>query len=94
MNNELIPFDADKAINEKLKCLLRNGDVAYVLYKSINPLMGSDSLIGVQEYSEGNRQQTPISWHLDGRWNDLYNEYCRQYDIIGMFTSPNKENNG
>lgn len=93
MNNELIPFDADKAINEKLKCRLRNGDFAYVLHKSINPLVENYSLIGVQEYSKGNQQQVPMSWYLDGRWNSLDDEHCREFDIVGMFSPANTVNN-
>ncbi len=55
--------------------------------------MENYSLIGVQEYSKGNQQQVPISWYLDGRWNSLDDEYCREFDIVGMFSPANTVDN-
>ncbi|WP_273384499.1 DUF551 domain-containing protein [Actinobacillus porcinus] len=63
------------------------------MHKSINPLVENYSLIGVQEYSKGNQQQVPISWYLDGRWNSLDDEYCREFDIVGMFSPANTVDN-
>ncbi|WP_330546313.1 DUF551 domain-containing protein [Actinobacillus pleuropneumoniae] len=89
---KLIPFDADLAIRHRLKCQLRNGDTAYCLYQATNPLVESDSIIGVHFFDDGT--ETPIHWGANGQWNRISSdgemlEY--RYDIIGMF--PGEINN-
>ena len=88
---KLIPFDADRAIREKLKCRLRDGSHAYILHRVTKPLTSSGELIGIKVYkSIGQQYQTARQWHLDGKWNDLEAQQDRENDIIGMYPVKRK----